>query len=276
MMMKFRSRNNFHEKRGLRKALIVSLLFIIIIGSLLTFFPQSEGIFLMLGKPFWKVSEGITYIFSDSIELLNSKQTLIDRATLLTKENNALKIQVIEKAVLESENQSLKELFNRKPESKEFMYASIVARPGFFTFDSLLLDVGLDQDVVSGALVYSTDYTPLGRVGDVRGDVARVILFSNPGEETPVIIGTSTTTPGIAFGKGGGNFEIKIPRSITLVAGDPIRFASGNNDILGSVEKVTSDPANSFQEVLFTLPVNIQHISSVLIEHVQNTPQNIP
>ena len=267
MRFPLKSNRGKDKNRRVRFAVIVSVAFLLIGILIARFVPKTDGIMYTLGYPLWKTSSGISYLFHDSLTLLSSKQALIDHAVELTKQNNDLNLKVLNRDVLEAENQSLREILGRIPEDKKYVYASVVAKPGFLTYDSLILDAGTREGVTEGALVFSTGLAPLGRVVSVLDTSSRVTLFSNPDQETPVIIGTSSTTPGTALGRGGGNFTIKIPRSIKLLIHDPIRFASSENLILGEIEKITTDPADSFQEVLFTLPVNIQHVSAVLIEH---------
>jgi cell shape-determining protein MreC len=265
-MMKFPSRNN---KRRRRMQIVVggSLIAIALLAGIVYGMRASFGRGLAgAGTPIWKTTNGIRTFLADSIALLQSKKTLYAKAEDLLKENAILKAEVQDRDILAEENMKLQELFNRKPEKKEFIYASILARPGFFAYDSLIVGAGERDGVEAGELVYAGEYSTIGVVSEVYSAASRVTLFSNPGQETEILIGESSTTPGIALGKGAGNFEIKLPSAITIKEHEPIRLANDSHIILGEVTTIKTDPADSFQKVLFTLPVNIQELSSVLIQ----------
>ena len=67
-------------------------------------------------------------------------------------------------------------------------------------------------------------------------------------------------------GRGGGNFEIVVPKGLTLQAGEQAVIPGINSYVLGIVQKVISDPRNAFTKVLLTSPVNIQSLKFVEVE----------
>jgi hypothetical protein len=133
-----------------------------------------------LGTPAWKASHSSTSFLGNAVALLQSKKTLLTRTEALMKENAALKAEVQDRKILAAENDSLKELFGRKPQKKDFIYAAVLARPGFFTYDSLVLDAGKADGIEAGQMVYAGEYTVIGTISDVYDSSSRVILFSNP------------------------------------------------------------------------------------------------
>ena len=86
-------------------------------------------------------------------------------------------------------------------------------------------------------------------VGDelVKGDV--------------VMKGQSITVP--ATGKGGGNFEIHIPREIAVTDGDILAFPESPNVAIGVIKSIIFDPRDPFQTVLARTPVNVQELRFV-------------
>lgn len=219
-----------------------------------------------LGRPLWYSESLVASPFKGFIALLQSKQTLVLRTKELMEENAKLRTEAQDRNLLKAENETLRELFNRKPEENQYILADILARPGFLSYDSLVLNVGSDDGVHVGQTIYAGDYLPIGTISNVAGSISTATLFSNPGTETPVLIGEATTTPGTAVGKGGGNFEVKLPQSIKVKEGDPVRFAAQSHLMLGTVAAITTNPTDSFEKALFTLPVNIQETLTVLIE----------
>ena len=247
------------------------------LGFLLFFLTPTGGfaIVTVIGKPIWYISESLTKPFYGLLALIDSKSSLIERVDKLERENSSLQAEVRDKTLLETENSKLLDLFSRKPEKKEFVFASIITRPGFMAYDSLIVDVGVTHGVAVGDVVYADDYTSIGTIEEATAGTARVSLFSNPGRETPVLIGLATTTPAVALGLGNGNFEVKLPRNVSISEGDPVRLASeadGNRTTIGNVSAIITNPADSFEKILFTLPVNIQLKSNVLIlKHATTT-----
>jgi hypothetical protein len=68
--------------------------------------------------------------------------------------------------------------------------------------------------------------------------------------------------PGVARGRGMGNFETKVPQGSSVSVGDEVRL-SGNALILGIVGAVDEKPAEPFVRVLFRTTFNIAEIRSV-------------
>ncbi len=245
---------------------MLAVIVLIAVGVCALFFTNLGMVVYSFGRPLWGAESFLMSPFRSFTELLHSKQALLVRNHELLKENADLTTKAADRDLLKAENETLRELFNRKPEAAHFIIADILARPGFFSYDSLVLDVGLHDGVLTGQTVYANEYVPIGTVSNVGGSVSTAVLFSNPGMETPVLIGEGTTTPGMAVGKGGGNFEVRLPRSVTVSEGDPIRLAARSSIVLGTVSAIVNNPSDSFEKALFTLPINIQEITTVLIE----------
>ncbi len=266
MMMRFPSKNN-RRHRTMRTMFLGSALAVLVgIGIFFGFNTLFSSIITTAGVPVWAVRNTLDGLFHNSFELFHSKQTLLARTEELMKENVELLAKVQDRDILAEENVRLQALFDRKPEKKDFVFASIIARPGFFSYDSLVVDAGSKDGITEGRLVYAGEYSIIGTVSEIYDTAARVVLFSNPDQETRVLIGIGSTTPGTALGKGNGNFEIKVPRAVVVKKDDPIRLAADDHIVLGHVGAVTTNPADTFQSILFTLPINVQHITSVLIE----------
>ena len=73
-------------------------------------------------------------------------------------------------------------------------------------------------------------------------------------------------TPAEAMGKGGGEFEVKLPRGIKVLKYEPIVIPTLGIGIFGIVEEIITNPADPFQTILFTNPINIQSIQMVTID----------
>ena len=84
--------------------------------------------------------------------------------------------------------------------------------------------MGVKNGIVSGQKVFALGNVPIGRVAEVYPDTSKIILYSNPGEKTEVVISGKDTFMQIV-GRGGGNFEMILPRDFIFRKGDGSGFA---------------------------------------------------
>jgi hypothetical protein len=119
--------------------------------------------------------------------------------------------------------------------------------------------------------VFALGDVPIGRISDVYSNTAKVILFSNPGETTQAEI--SPASPNLGgnifteiIGRGGGNFEMVMPKDFAFQAGEQVVLPRINSYVLAITQKVISDPRNPFTKLLLTSPVNIQSLKFVEVE----------
>lgn len=194
-------------------------------------------------------------------------------------ENKNLKSQILESDAdranyfsVVDENNKLKETLGRKDLKANMILASILVKPNQSLYDTLVIDIGTEQGVKTGNIVFAFGNIPIGRVDSVYKNFSKVILFSNTGEKTQAIISgkpasTSASLGGNIFieliGRGGGNFEMILPRELTLVKGDQVVLPGINPYVLAVVQTTISDPRDPFAKALLTSPVNIQELKFV-------------
>lgn len=188
----------------------------------------------------------------------------------LLKENENLKLDLDEARVamanyasVLAENSSLKEIFDRKNEKDPMILSAILSKPNQSLYDTLIIDVGTKNGVKEGSRVFALGNIPIGHVSDVYPNSSKVILFSSAGENTQVAIGNIFME---VVGRGGGNFEMILPRDFILMKGDQMVLPGIYPYVLGIVETVISDPRDPFQKALLTSPVNIQELKFVQID----------
>ena len=126
-----------------------------------------------------------------------------------------------------------------------------------------------------GDIVFALGNIPIGRVAEIYPNSSKVILFSSSGEKTQVVVSGKSDTPdadnnGDVFmevvGRGGGNFEIILPRDFTPAKGDEVVLPGINPYVLAVVETIISDPRDPFIKALLVSPVNIQEFKFVEVE----------
>lgn len=163
-----------------------------------------------------------------------------------------------------AENASLKEILGRKNESVSMTLTAILAKPNQSPYDTLLIDAGASQGIKVGDKVFALGNVPIGRVAQVYPNTSKVILYSNSGEKTFAMI-KEVSMP--IVGRGGGNFEMILPRDFVLLKGDQALLPGLTPHVLGIVETILSDPRDSFQKALLVSPVNIQELKFVEVEN---------
>jgi len=67
-------------------------------------------------------------------------------------------------------------------------------------------------------------------------------------------------------GRGGGNFEMTMPKNFILQKGDQVVLPGPYPYVLAIVEKIISDPRDLFTKALLVSPVNIQELKFVEVE----------
>lgn len=196
-------------------------------------------------------------------------------------ENEKLKNQIKESEAdranydsVAAENANLKEILGRKIEKINFILAAILAKPDQSMYDTLVVDVGAKDGVKANAKVFAMGSVPVGRVADVYENTSKIILFSNAGEKTQVLISLGKNPLGKVsgdvfmeiVGRGGGNFEMVIPRDFTLKEGDQLVMPGINAYVIAITEKIISDPRDPFTKALLRSPVNLNELKFVEIE----------
>ena len=105
-------------------------------------------------------------------------------------------------------------------------------------------------------------------------EFSKVVLFSSSGEKTEVVIslgqnpvsGSNKNIFMDLVGRGGGNFEMVLPRDFTLTKDDKVVLPGISSYVVASVESTISDPRDPFMKALLVSPVNIQDLKFVEVE----------
>ena len=194
---------------------------------------------------------------------LSSKSSLWRENENLKQELEDARARMANYDALQSENLALKETLSRAPEEK-LILAAILSKPNLSPYDTLLVDVG-GQLAEVGDIVFAYGDVPIGRVSEVYASSSKVVLFSSPGEKTEVLIlGQNIFMP--LVGRGGSNFEMTLPRDLTLEIGTEVQLPGLTPHVLASVVTILSDPRDAFQKALLVSPVNIQELKFVEVE----------
>ncbi len=193
-----------------------------------------------------------------------SKSELFRENEKLKNENDSFRTQMLNYQTVLDENNLLKEAYGRKQVGEQIL-AAILVKPGQTLYDTLIVDVGLADNIIVGQKVFANGNILIGEVSEVNAKVSKVKLYSSSGEKLSVIItGTDITTE--ATGRGGGNFEMTFPRDVEIPKGTEITVPGITPLLVGLVDEVISDPRDPLQKVLLRSPVNVQELKFVQIE----------
>jgi len=235
-----------------RAALIAVLIFILWYGNGLT--KPFEIFTVYISGSVWRISNFIEDSYNSFGGFLKNKQKLIYENNELRSLLKTALIQTELYNYISTENTELKKILGRREITKNVL-ARILSQPNRSPYDIFYVDIGKDQNLKVGSLVVSGNIL-LGVVDTVYSKNSKIRLFSSPGTELQVDIGEKKI-PAISQGRGGGMFEIKIPKDIKISLGDAIVHSSIHNYLVGVVLKINLKSTSSFQTILFRAPVNI-------------------
>ena len=212
-------------------------------------------------------------VFGNNVggEISNIGSIFHNRRSLML-ENEDLKSQILQSqadranyASVLDENNKLKETLGRKNWNANLILGNILSEKNESVYSSLIIDIGMNQGVLIGQRVFALGNIPIGRIVEVDANSSKVILFSSPGEKTEVIINGKNIFME-AVGRGGGNFEMILPRDFVLDVGTEVVLPGATPYVLGTVATIISDPRDAFQKALLVSPVNIQELKFVQVE----------
>src|ERR1035437_9708272 len=152
-------------------------------------------------------------------------------------------------------NISIKEILNRKDLKVPMVLSAILNKPNRSIYDTLVIDVGAKEGIKTGNTVFALGNVPIGQVDIVYDNSSKVILFSNAGETTQAVI-SSKNLPVLPtgqavgrqdvfmelVGRGGGNFEMIMPKDLTMQKGDQVVMPGISPYVLAIAQTVISDP----------------------------------
>jgi len=216
-------------------------------------------------RPILILGNNVGQNFLDIGSYFNFKKSLV-------LENENLKSQILQSeadranyASVVDENIKLKEILGRKKESHNLLVSAILSKANSSIYNTLIIDVGINQGITINKKVFALGNIPIGKIFEVNADSSKVVLFSNQDEKTEVMI-TGQDIFLEAVGRGGGNFEIILPKDFDIQNGTEIVLPGITPYVLGTVVKTISDPRDAFVKALVVSPINIQNLKFVEVE----------
>jgi cell shape-determining protein MreC len=253
------------KRNTLLKNSILVILLIIIIYFRVPFFNGLSYASSIIFRPVVIVGNIIGEKLSSIGSYFYSKKLLLSQNEELRLKLNEQEARISNYNSIFDENIKIKEILERKNSKLDTVLAGILSKPNQSPYDTLVIDVGIKNGISVGQRVFARGNVPIGRVALVYANSAKVVLFSSPGEKTEVVISGKDAFMQV-IGRGGGNFEIIIPRDFILEKGTEVVLPGITTYIVGVVQTIISDPRDAFQKALLTSPVNIQELKFVEVE----------
>jgi cell shape-determining protein MreC len=266
MTPQFRDKKQIARKRFITQIIIFVVVFLFL--SIGVFFYYSSNFLNIIGRPIWSAKSVTVGLIDSTVNVLRTKSSVEAENAKLKSENSTLLAEMTDYEILKGENASLKELLGRISGKHKFILANILAKPDLSPYDTIIIDAGTNLGVSVGTMIYGDGKFPIGEVSKLYSSTSLVALYSNPGKITNALLDGSNNTVELV-GRGGGNFDMKIPQESVANKGQLIVLPSSTTmtpEVIAIVAEVTSSPSDPYKTVLLRSPVNIQNLKWVEIE----------
>ncbi|MBP9748511.1 MAG: rod shape-determining protein MreC [Candidatus Pacebacteria bacterium] len=252
-----------HKRKKYKTAFLVAVIFLILFYFRTGIFHGLSYASTTVFRPFLVLKNGTVTKFGELAAYFSSKNSLTKHIEDLEQTKIEAEARMANYNALAAENESLKEILGRKKEEVPMTVAAILGRDVSNPYDTIIIDAGEAHGVVTGARVFALGNVPIGRVDSTFSKTAKVILFSTSGEITSV---NMRDTLFDLVGRGGGDFELVLPRDFILEAGEQATLPGLTPYAVATVADIISDPRDSFKKALLVSPINIGELKFVQIE----------
>jgi cell shape-determining protein MreC len=130
----------------------------------------------------------------------------------------------------------------RESTARERIVAGVLSVPNETPYDTIVLDKGERDGVKKDALAFSETGRPLGTIVEVRYTTSLVMLFTTPGTES-MVYSPRERVFARAIGLGAGSLMVQMPHGSTVAPGDPFIMPTISGELIGTVARTWSDPA---------------------------------
>ncbi|HSE56975.1 MAG TPA: rod shape-determining protein MreC [Candidatus Paceibacterota bacterium] len=248
----------YGRSRQVRPATVILAAVLLLVT--IFFRPLSRGV-KTIATPLWQTRQAANEFTN---RLLQSKKSLAAELASVEAELTESRLKIIELSTIEEENKELRKLLGRG-EPGEVVLAGILTHPQQSLYNTFQIDAGTGEGIVVGARVFVGTSMLVGTITDVTARGATVTPFASPGNQTSAYVEGSNVSVTIT-GRGGGDFEVELPRDIPFDPGMAIVSQGIHSYIIAIIEHVISDPRDPFQKLLARMPVNLRTVKWVTVE----------
>lgn len=233
-----------------------------------------SGILFFIAEPFLATRTNVVTKIDEMKQLFTAQNDLVAQNKALQDELTLAKIRLSDFEGIKAENDQLKALGYKRASSTNptGTLARVLATPALSPYDTLIIDSGASSGIVEGSQVRVWNNKLIGFVTQVFPSSAIVTLLSSPDQKIDVRIGT--TTPGIAYGRGAGNFIISLPKDAPASVGDRVGMPL-YGETLGTVLSIESNDESSMKNVYLNFPFSVFTLDWVLISPPYRFPEGV-
>jgi cell shape-determining protein MreC len=186
-----------------------------------------------------------------------------NEASILRAELASTTAALADRNALYTENTELKQLLGRSV-ANHTVLGAVLERPPGIPYDTLVIDIGKQDNVTPGDLVFAGGTSVVGTVSEVYDTTSRVTLLSAPGETYDALLNGSV--PVSLIGQGAGSMSGEVPADVPVNVGDSIVLPGIFSSFVGSVSHVSEEAESSFITLYVQLPVDLFSLQYVEVQ----------
>jgi cell shape-determining protein MreC len=228
---------------------------------LLAIFIKYGGSYVVL--PFVKTAGFFQGMGVAAVGTFTSKGALEVENRELKDQLALVEVDLDRNKLLAQENLELKELLGRFSKNSTVL-TTVLAKPPMSLYDTLVVDVGSNNNVTVGDRVLALGVVPVGLINKVYPQTSVVQLFSSSGQKISVIVAGKIQT--VAEAQGGGNFIIKLPKGSLVEKGDIVSSPNIKAEVFGRIENIETNENDPFIYARFSLPVNMSQLRFLQVD----------
>ncbi|HNQ74546.1 MAG TPA: rod shape-determining protein MreC [Verrucomicrobiota bacterium] len=166
--------------------------------------PTAVRLKAVLGSvflPLFGLADGAHRLAEKTGDHLQTKSELIAANAALTRQNQALRLEVVEARALASENERLRQLVNWQKQNRwRVRLARVIYRDPANWWRTLQIDLGTREGLSNDLPVLSPEGFLIGRVLTVNPTKAQVVLVGDPNCKVPAVVEGDVRSQGIIAG----------------------------------------------------------------------------
>ncbi|MEX0930259.1 MAG: rod shape-determining protein MreC [Candidatus Paceibacterota bacterium] len=258
-------RTKQRKRRRFVSGSVIVVLTVLILGVYLYAPRGFTGTLHTLASPVWSAGSWTTGGVSSFGAFFTSKATLEKQNDELERQLDSARVELGQRAILESENRTFRSMWSRAT-SSDGVLAAVLTTPPQSPHDLIVLDAGEREGIaVNDRIIFGT--VGLGYIQEVYADTSIARLYSTNDVETRgIIVGEDVSL--VLIGEGGGSYRAEIPRDVPVSEGDILVLPDSRSLEFARVVEVRLDPTDSFQHIRARSPINITQLRWVqVIEH---------
>ncbi len=239
--------------------------------SFFVLFLRALGILLAVVILFFVIRKligaiALPSLHSDDLRYsLSSKSVLVASIDELEHTLAGMKALSDQQSLWQEENTALKAQLGRSDSAAHGVLARVLTSPSRSFYDTMLIDAGAAEGITLGQVAYAFDAIAIGTISSVEAHRATVQLFSASGRETTGNAEGSDVAITL-IGRGGGEYEVRMPRDLPFSIGEAVLFQSTELATLATIEKIITDPRDPFQRLLAKAPMNLNALKFVVVQ----------